>query len=80
MRVVGRPDTVRRATGDLRTPLGVPSWIGDDEDVATTPLAVAIDDTCLDRFGDGSTYDFVGRDGVGDTGELVLEGLADGAL
>ena len=80
MRVVGRPYTVRRATWGLRTPLGVPSWIGDDEDVATTPLAVAIDDTCLDRLGDGGTYDFVCRDSIGDTGELVLESLADGAL
>ena len=80
VRVVGRPDTVCRPLGERSTRLRVPAWIGYEEDVPTTSLAIAVDDARLDDIGDSSRSHFFGRDSVGYPRELILDGLADGMV
>ena len=69
-----------RASGRLCTPLGVPPWVWDDEDVPTASLAVAIDDTSLNSLGYGGIYYIGCWDGVGYPWELILERLANRTL
>ena len=80
VRVVRRPNTVRRPLGERSTRLRVPAWIGYEEDVPTTSLAIAVDDTRLDDIGDSSRRHLFGRDSVGYPRELILDGLADGVV
>ena len=69
-----------RPLGERSTRLRVPAWIGHEEDVPTASLAIAVDDARLDDIGDSRRRHLFGRDSVGDSRELVLDGLADGVV